>query len=69
MAITPTNSLLSALSNIGANIATDAVRPRPAPQAARAPAAAPAPPAATAAATAPEPGRPLPRGSLVNLVV
>ena len=68
MSITPTNSLLSVLSNIG----TDIVRPRPAPEGVRAPAApVPAKPATAAAppAAAPDPARPMPRGSFVNIVV
>jgi hypothetical protein len=66
MSITPTNSLLAALSSIG----TEGVRPRPAPEGIRPPAAtAPAAPAAETRAAAPDPARPLPRGSLVNIVV
>jgi hypothetical protein len=69
MTIPPTNSLLAALSSLG----VDGVRPPAAPQGVRPP-AAPAPgPAnpvtAAAAQTAPNPAKPLPRGSLVNLVV
>jgi hypothetical protein len=69
MAIPPTNSLLAALSSIG----TD-VRSRPA-ESVRAP-AAPTPPsparaqhAAPVQTAAPDPARPLPRGSLINIVV
>jgi hypothetical protein len=73
MAITPTNSLLTALSGLG----IDGTKPRPAPDAARpqAPAAAQpkAPqavgPAAGNQVTGPEPSRSLPRGSLVNIVI
>jgi hypothetical protein len=67
MSITPTNSLLAALSSIG----TEGVRPRPAPEGIRPPpATAPAAPAAAETrAAAPDPARPLPRGSLVNIVV
>jgi len=67
MAITPTNSLLAALSSIG----TEGVRSRPAPEGLRPPAAPnPASPAAPATrAAAPDPSRPLPRGSLVNIVI
>ena len=71
MAITPTHSLLSALSNIGSNIGTDAVRPRPAAQPVQ-PTAAPEqikPSVTTATQTAPDPAKPLPRGSIVNLVI
>jgi hypothetical protein len=71
MAITPTQSLLAALSSLG----TDGVRPRPAPESVRPP-AAPTPPGPTRAqhtaavpTTAPDPARPLPRGSLINIVV
>jgi hypothetical protein len=68
MAITPTNSLFTALSGVG----IDGTRPtRPAPDAARPP-HPPAPAAAqpqTSNTSAPEPSRPLPRGSLVNIVV
>jgi hypothetical protein len=68
MAITPTHSLLAALSSLG----TDGARPRSGPDGVRP--AAPMPPAAaipTAAtqAAAPDPARPLPRGSLINIVV
>jgi hypothetical protein len=68
MAITPTNSLLSALSNIG----SEAIRPRPAPDGIRAPATpVPAKPVTASAVptAAPDPTRPMPRGSFVNLVV
>jgi hypothetical protein len=70
MAITPTNSLLSALSNIGANTGTDGIRPRPV-QPVQAPAAPQqAKPSVTnALPAAPDPARPLPRGSIVNLVI
>ncbi|MGE5539588.1 MAG: hypothetical protein ACM30I_13295 [Gemmatimonas sp.] len=74
MAITPSNSLLTALSGLG----IDATRPRPAPEAAR-PAAPPQPASkpvsqavsqpAPQRAAAPDPSRPLPRGSIVNIVV
>lgn len=68
MAITPTHSLLAALSSLG----TDGARQRPGPEGVRPtpparPVAAAIPPAAHAAA--PDPARPLPRGSLVNIVV
>ncbi len=68
MAITPSNSLLTTLSNIG----TEAIRPRPAPEGMRAPAApVPAKPVTASAAqtAAPDPGRPMPRGSFINIVV
>jgi hypothetical protein len=67
MAITPTSSLLTTLSNIG----SEAIRPRPAPESVRAPTApVPAKPAATAAhPAAPDPARPMPRGSFINIVV
>jgi hypothetical protein len=66
MAITPTNSLLTALSGLG----IDGAKPRPAPEATR-PSTPPAPAAKppTAQMTAPDPSRPLPRGSLVNIVI
>jgi len=71
MAITPTHSLLAALSSLG----TDGTRPRPGPDGVR-PAAPMPPPRPTAAAiqptsqaAAPDPARPLPRGSLINIVV
>lgn len=67
MAITPTNSLLAALSSI----ASDGVRPRPVPEAPR-PSAAPAqarPLAGPSQSAAPDPSRPLPRGSLVDIVI
>jgi hypothetical protein len=67
MAITPTNSLLTALSGLG----IDGTKPRPAPEAVR-PSAPPAPatkPQAANQATAPDLSRPLPRGSLVNIVI
>jgi hypothetical protein len=83
MAITPTNSLLTALSGLG----LDGARPRPTHEASR-----PAPPPAQGVgnqaggnqatgnqaagnqatgnrAAGPDPSRPLPRGSLVNIVV
>ena len=67
MAITPTQSLLTALSSIGT---TDGVRPRLAPEAVRPPVAPAAkPPVAASPAQAPDPARPLPRGSIVNIVV
>ena len=67
MAITPTNSLLTTLSNIG----SEAIRPRPAPESVRAPAApVPAKPVTAAASPAtPDPARPMPRGSFINIVV
>jgi hypothetical protein len=70
MAITPTHSLLAALSSIG----TDGVRSRPAPEGVRPP-SAPTPPSpartqqAPVQVAAPDPARPLPRGSLINIVV
>ena len=66
MAITPTNSLLTALSGLG----IDGAKPRPTPEAARPP-QPPAPSAQPQAshAQAPDPSRPLPRGSLVNIVI
>jgi hypothetical protein len=71
MAITPTNSLFTALSGLG----IDGARPKQAPEAARP--QAPAQPqaskgqanAAPAAGQTPDPSRPLPRGSLVNIVI
>jgi hypothetical protein len=69
MAVTPTTSLLAALSAIG----TEGVRPRPAADGLRAPATVPPPRPVAAASShqpaAPDPARPLPRGSLVNIVV
>jgi hypothetical protein len=70
MAITPTHSLLAALSSLG----TDGARPRSGPDGVRPAAPMPPPPAAaipTAAtqAAAPDPAQPLPRGSLINIVV
>ena len=65
MAITPTNSLLTALSGLG----IDGARPRPAPEASRPPAPTPAAQPQTQRASAPDPKQPLPRGSLVNIVI
>lgn len=74
MAIPPTNALLSALSSLGLDGArppasAQAIRPSAPAAAAAKPVAAPLPQAAAQQPAAPDPARPLPRGSLVNIVV